>query len=148
MLATLAQRRLTWFSPQLGRAFLPFSDQPPLRLTPGRRLAFRRVAANYHLNHRRHHGRRSVSVASWIRNTAASQPLIIAVVRASASWVARVLPIRPAVPEWREPHASAVGGTQGPIGVSTERCAVLAAIQRSPDRPRPGVPPIGLPTRA
>ena len=38
-----------------------------------------------HRSHRRHHGRRSFSVASWVRNTAASQPLIIAAMRASAS---------------------------------------------------------------
>ena len=36
-------------------------------------------------HHRRHHVRRSFSVASWVRNTAASQPLIIAAMRASAS---------------------------------------------------------------
>jgi len=61
MLATLAQRRLTWFSLQLERAFLPIQRSAAFKIDAMRRLAFRRVAANYHLNHRRHHGRRSLA---------------------------------------------------------------------------------------
>jgi hypothetical protein len=42
-----------------------------------------------HLNHLRHHGRRAVSKSSRVRNAAASLPLIIAAVRASASSISR-----------------------------------------------------------
>ena len=52
MLATLAQRRLTWCSPQLERAFLPIQRSAAFKIDAMRRLAFRRVAANYHLNPR------------------------------------------------------------------------------------------------
>ena len=57
------------------------------RSNPRRRLIsfIRRYARVIHRNHLRHHGRRSVSSLSRARKTAASQPLIIAAVRASAS---------------------------------------------------------------
>ena len=57
MLDTLAQRRLTWCSPQLERAFLPIQRSAAFKIDAIRQLAFRRVAANYHLNH----GRRSLA---------------------------------------------------------------------------------------
>ena len=61
MLATLAQRRLTWFSPQLERAFLPIQRSAAFKIDAMRRLAFRRAAAIYRLNHLRLHGGRSLA---------------------------------------------------------------------------------------
>ena len=61
---------------------------------------------------------------------------------------AGVLPLRSVVPRRRGLDRAAPGRPQGPTGETTDWRTAVPPVQRSPDRPRPGIPPAGVRARA